>query len=130
MHLYFQIKLATAAYVFRDHVGIQADGKSLQPSSVLVAELVTAWMGVRVAVKQLHATHIWLEGDSAVVVQWLSHPPSNNQQLHNLLLRNLWSWKTHTTYFLISHASREVNHVSETTWLAAKAHAGVFVFHS
>ena len=51
---------AAAVYVIRDHDAfmLQAGGKLLPHLFVLYAELTAAWLGVRVAVEELHTTQI------------------------------------------------------------------------
>ena len=46
------------------------------------AELLAAWLGVKVLMQDLHITNFILEGDSATVVSWLqSHHKSTVQHI-------------------------------------------------
>lgn len=59
---------ATAAYVIRDqHVSfIQAGDKLLNRALISFVELIKAWLGLRAAISNSNATHILVEGDSAI----------------------------------------------------------------
>lgn len=46
----------------------KAGGKLLYTSSILFAELMATWMGVKAMVMELNTSHIWLEGDSIIVI--------------------------------------------------------------
>ena len=74
MHLLF-IKSGLQA-VIQDHDGLmlQAGGTLLPHLSVPCAQLLATWTGVRVVIEELHAIHLWLEGDSVTVVSCLKDP--------------------------------------------------------
>ena len=87
-------KEAAAAFIIKDHQGllVRAGGKILPPSSIPSAEMVAAWMGVRVVIYGTGITELWVEGDSLTVIKWLTKNAWNNSSLHPLL-RDLLSRK-------------------------------------
>lgn len=50
---------------------LEAGGQPLHPSPVHHAELIAAWLGMRVALLEWEATNIYLEGDSTLCYLWL-----------------------------------------------------------
>lgn len=40
-------------------------------SSVPFAELMAAWSDVKAVVMDCNASHVWLEGDSIIVINWI-----------------------------------------------------------
>ncbi|XP_010931594.1 uncharacterized protein [Elaeis guineensis] len=112
-------KEAGAAYVIRDYQGklIRAGGKRLATSSVSFAELVAAWAGVAVALYQLQVKDLWVEGDSLVVIRWLSKSGASN--LAEPLLHHLQVWKQRFHSFRVTHTFREGNRAAD--FLASSA---------
>ncbi|XP_038984377.1 uncharacterized protein LOC120111399 [Phoenix dactylifera] len=60
-------------FIIRDHDArlVAAGGRRIFDSSVMTAELRTAWEGVSYARRVLGAGHILLEGDSTTVIGWI-----------------------------------------------------------
>ena len=70
---------AAASYVIRDHDGLllAARGKRLCQSSVLYAEMIGVWLGLRYLVTHMEARKVWIQGDSMVVLNWIQHLSKN-----------------------------------------------------
>ncbi|XP_073101368.1 uncharacterized protein [Elaeis guineensis] len=87
-------------------------GKSFISSSVPWTEFLAAWLGVKAAILYLNASKIWLEGDSQIVVSWISS--SNNEKYDtNPLMPDLKNWRRRCSSFNISHTHREANQLAD-----------------
>lgn len=73
----FDNRLA-AAFVIRDHNGkiIRAGGRLLTISSIPYVELIATWLGIKLAIIELQASHIWVERDSLIIIKWITKPSS------------------------------------------------------
>lgn len=111
---------AALGYVIRNHEAkpIQAGRKLLFAYSVPFVELLAAWMGVKAAVMELIASHVWLEGDSISVINWIKKSYSK-QHFQVPVFHDLWLWKSTLVSCTISYIYHKANQVAD--YLAARA---------
>ena len=107
---------AAAGYVIRNTnaMWMSAGGKLLPHISVPFAGLLAAWFGVRTAIYELHATHIWTEGDSSTAVSWINNPELQRFG-HRPLLQDLIRWKGAMQFCKITYIFCEANQVAHYT---------------
>lgn len=81
--------------------------------------MFVVWMGVRVVIHEMEIMELWMEGDSLIVIQWLTkHAWTTNFLLHPLV-QDLLLWKHTFLTIWISHILRECNRA--TNYLAIQA---------
>ncbi|XP_073107354.1 uncharacterized protein [Elaeis guineensis] len=117
---------AAAGYVIRNTnaVLMRVGGKLLPHISVPFAELLAAWLGVRTAIYELHATYIWIEGDSSTAVSCIKNPELQRFG-HMPFLQDLIQWQGAMHFCKITHIFREANQVAD--YMARLALQGDFV---
>ena len=76
-----------ASYVIRDsfRLSLKAAAIRLNPTSVLFAELIGVWAGLHDAVHILKQDQILLEGDSAIVIYWITSLFTSKCEGHPIL---------------------------------------------
>lgn len=95
-------------------------------SSVPVAELIAAWMGVQEMVPRLGAGQAWIEGDSITVINWLNNPASSTIT-YNPILKEIAAWKASRVVCHISHIQNEANQATDYMTNRALQLQGVYV---
>ncbi|XP_073101370.1 uncharacterized protein [Elaeis guineensis] len=85
---------------------------SVTKDKAVVAYVMRNYKGVKAAILYLNASKIWLEGDSQIVVSWISS--SNNEKYDtNPLMPDLKNWRRRCSSFNISHTHREANQLAD-----------------
>lgn len=80
-------------FIIWDYTGqlIRPGVKKAQPYYVSFAELLAAWLGVKIAMCHLKIQKLWIEGNSLTVVKWLTSS-YYLEPLHPLM-HVLFHWK-------------------------------------
>ena len=85
-------------------------------------------MGIPEALFSLHADHLWIEGDSSLIIGWITqYQPHKNSAWP--LIRDILIWKSQSIShpWKVSHAYREANQAAD--WLASNSGCGSLSFY-
>lgn len=97
-----------AGFIIRDYKSdvLRAGVRRIKASSVPEAELHAVWEGIFVATNQLHFEKIYLEGDSAIVISWITKNsklyPTSMMHLHPLLSDIVQSLSFNAIFFCLT----------------------------
>lgn len=89
-------RMAGADFVIRDPDGLMmaASGRSLIDTYVPWAKLHVAWAGITYATRILDAQRLYIEGDSATVIDWIrpdaEDRSSVNPLIHDIRSASIW----------------------------------------
>lgn len=92
-----------------------ARGMQLFESTVLVAELQRAWIGIFHAQRTLQADHLIIEGDSTIVVTWIQGCMQG--EVVHPLLQNIMAILRGCTSIVVLYVYREANFTVD--WILA-----------
>lgn len=108
-----------AGFIVRDHMGevLYAGCRTFPAESVPEVELRAAWEALRVTVQCLHGRRVILEGDSAIIISWIT-PPSYSMQHSQPLVKDIKQMADSLEFFKPIHVFREGNFPAD--WLAGE----------
>ena len=102
-------------------------GISLSCMHLYLAELFAAWLDIKAAVQELHATNFILEEDSATIVSWLQAQHHSTVQ-RIPFFQDLQVWVLVPSSIKILHIFRETNQLAD--YMANAAPKGDFLWCS
>nr|XP_029124163.1 uncharacterized protein LOC114914796 [Elaeis guineensis] len=108
-----------AGFIVRDHMGevLYAGCRTFPAESVPQVELRAAWEALRVTVQCLHGRRVILEGDSEIIISWITHTSSYTQRSWPLV-NEIKQMADSLEFFKPIHVFREGNVPAD--WLAGQ----------